>query len=140
MLDIKDIKGLDSEDILKSYVGKNPYINYMKKKSLTEKSYFLTTSQSKYVKSYYNFIPKEINKIIEITDYYSKQLEEEHKLTTPIKKILIETLLAESDKAIHVICKFYKNQKDIKLIWIPKTQLIDDIHFKDIKINIDYKK
>lgn len=140
MLDIKDIKGLDSEDILKSYIGKNPYINYMKKKSLTEKSYFLTTNQSKYVKSYYNFIPKEINKVIEITDYYSKQLEEEHKLTTTINKILIETLLAESDKAIHVICKFYKNQKEVKLIWIPKTQLIDDIHFKEIKINVDYEK
>ena len=140
MLDIKDIKGLDSEDILKSYIGKNPYINYMKKKNLTEKSYFLTTNQSKYVKSYHNFTPKEINKVIEITDYYSKQLEEEHKLTTPINKILIETLLAESDKAIHVICKFYKNQKEVKLIWIPKTQLIDDIHFKEIKINVDYEK
>ena len=42
MLDIKDIKGLDSEELLKSYKGKNPYINYMKKKTLTEKKYFLT--------------------------------------------------------------------------------------------------
>ena len=140
MLDIKDIKGLDSEDMLKSYNGKNPYINYMKKKSLTEKKYFLTTNQSKYVKSYYNFIPKEINKIIEITNYYSEQLKEEHKLTTAINKIFIETLLAESDKAIHVICKFYKNQKDVKLIWIPKTQLIDDIHFEEVEIKVDYKK
>ena len=140
MLDIKDIKGLDSEDMLKSYKGKNPYINYMKKKNLTEKKYFLTTNQSKYVKSYYNFIPKEINKIIEITNYYSEQLKEEHKLTTTINKIFIETLLAESDKAIHVICKFYKNQKDVKLIWIPKTQLIDDIHFEEVEIKVDYKK
>ena len=140
MLDIKDIKGLDSEDMLKSYNGKNPYINYMKKKSLTEKKYFLTTNQSKYVKLYYNFIPKKINKIIEITNYYSEQLKEEYKLSTPINKIFIETLLAESDKAIHVICKFYKNQKDVKLIWIPKTQLIDDIHFEEIEISIDYNK
>jgi len=35
MLDIKDIKGLKSEEILKSYEGKNPYINYMKKKYMT---------------------------------------------------------------------------------------------------------
>ena len=80
MLDIKDIKGLDSEDILKSYEGKNPYINYMKKKNMTEKSYYLTNNQTKYVKSYFDFEPKEINKIIEITDYYSEQLKEEHKL------------------------------------------------------------
>ena len=140
MLDIKDIKGLDSEDILKSYEGKNPYINYMKKKNMMDKSYYLTNNQSKYVKSYFNFDPREINKIIEITDYYSEQLKEEHKLKNPPKKILIETLLAESNKAIHVICKFYKNQKEIKLIWIPKTQLIDDIYFEETIINVNYEK
>ena len=64
MLDIKDIKGLKSEELLKTYEGKNPYINYMKKKSETEKSYFLTNNQSKYVKNYFNFMPKPINKII----------------------------------------------------------------------------
>ena len=140
MLDIKDIKGLKSEEILKSYEGKNPYINYMKKKYMTEKSYFLTTNQAKYVRLYHNKEPKKINKIIEITDYYSEQLKKEHNLKTPPKKILIETLLVESDKAIHVISKFYKNQKDVKLIWIPKTQLIDDIHFEEIDIEVDFEK
>jgi len=140
MLDIKDIKGLNSEKILKSYEGKNPYINYMKKKYMTEKSYFLTTNQAKYVRLYHNKEPKKINKITEITDYYSEQLKKEYKLKNPPKKILIETLLAESDKAIHVISKFYKNQKDVKLIWVPKTQLIDDIHFEEIEIEIDYEK
>ena len=121
-------------------MGKNPYINYMKKKYETEKSYFLTTNQSKYVKKYFNFPPKEINKIVEITDYYGEQLKEEYKLKTIPKRILIETLLGESDKAMHVICKFYRNQKDVKLIWIPKTQLIDDIHYKEIDIDVDYEK
>ena len=140
MLDIKDIKGLKSEKILKTYNGKNPYINYMKKKYMTEKSYFLTTNQAKYVKLYHDKEPKIINKVTEISNYFSEQLQKEHKLKNPPKKILIETLLAESDKAIHVICKFYKNQKDVKLIWIPKTQLIDDIHYKEIEIEVDYEK
>ena len=140
MLDIKDIKGLGGEEMLKEYDGSNTYIKYMKKKYLNEKSYFLTTNQSKYVKKFYDFKPKTINKVFEITNYFAEQLGEEHKLKTPINKILIETLLAESDKAIHVICKFYKNQKDVKLIWIPKTQLIDDIHYEDINIKIDFDK
>ena len=140
MLDIKDIKGLDGEELLDSYNGINPYINYMKKKYLTEKSYFLTNSQTKYIKKFFDFKPKTLNKVIEITTYYSDQLREEYKLNVPVKKILIETLLAESDKAIHVICKFYKNQEDVKLIWIPKTQLIDDIHYEDFKIEVDYEK
>ena len=140
MLDIKDIKGLGVEELLKSYMGKNPYINYMKKKYLNEKSYFLTTNQSKYVKKFFNFEPKSMNKVVELTDYFAEQLQEEYKLKTPIKKILLETLLAESDKALHVICKFYKNQKEVKLIWIPKTQLIEDIHYVDIEVEVDYKK
>ena len=52
MIDIKDIKGMDSEALLKSYEGQNPYINYMKKKYNTEKSYYLTTNQSKYVRKF----------------------------------------------------------------------------------------
>jgi len=140
MLDIKDIKGLDVEELLKTYMGKNPYINYMKKKYETEKSYFLTTNQTKYVKKYFNTPPKKINKIVELTDYCGEQLKEEYKLKVPPKRILIETLLVESDKAFHVICKFYRNQKDVKLIWIPKTQLIDDIYFEEIDVDVDYEK
>tara|TARA_Y100000389_G_scaffold75208_1_gene71818 strand:+ start:7602 stop:9395 length:1794 start_codon:yes stop_codon:yes gene_type:complete len=140
MLDIKDINNLDSESMLMSYEGKNPYILYMKKKMMTEKKYFLTNSQSKYVKNYYSVEPKKMDMVIELTNYFSEQLQEEHKLKNPPKKILIETLLAESDKAIHIICKLYKNQKDVKLIWVPKTQLLTDIYYEEIEVEVDYEK
>ena len=140
MLDIKDIKGLGGEEMLKQYNGKNPYINYMKKKYENEKSYFLTPNQCKYVKKFFKTEPKKIDRVISITQYFGEQLVEEYKLTVPIKKIFVETLLVESDKAIHVICKFYKNQKEVKLIWIPKTQLIDDIHYEELEIEVDYEK
>ena len=140
MLDIKDINNLDSESMLMTYEGKNPYITYMKKKMMSEKKYFLTNNQSKYVKNYYSIEPIKMNKVIELTNYYSEQLQEEHKLKHQPKKILLETLLAESDKAIHIICKLYKNQKDVKLIWIPKTQLLTDIHFEDIEVDVDFEK
>ena len=140
MLDIKDINNLDSESMLMSYEGKNPYILYMKKKMMTEKKYFLTNSQSKYVKNYYSVEPKKMDMVIELTNYFSEQLQEEHKLKNPPKKILIETLLAESDKAIHIICKLYKNQKEVKLIWVPKTQLLTDIYYEEIEVEVDYEK
>ena len=108
MLDITDIKNLDSEGILITYEGKNPYIKYMRKKLETEKNYFLTNSQSNYVKNYFTFEPKNINRVTEVTNYFAEQLKEEHKLKILPKKIFIETLIAESDKAIHVICKLYK--------------------------------
>ena len=140
MLDVKDIKNLDSEDLLVSYEGNNPYINYMKKKFQTEKKYFLTNSQSKYVKKYFNVEPKKLNKVVELTNYFSEELKKEHKLKILPKKIFVETLLAESDKAIHIICKLYKNQKDVKLIWVPKTQILDDIHYEDVEVEIDFDK
>ena len=140
MLDIKDIKNLCSEDLLITYEGKNPYIKYMRKKKETEKNYFLTNNQSNYVKNYFTFEPKELNKVIELTNYFSEELKEEHKLKITPKKIFVETLLAESDKAIHVICKLYKNQKDVKLVWIPKTQILDDINYEDIDVDIDFNK
>jgi SWI/SNF-related matrix-associated actin-dependent regulator 1 of chromatin subfamily A len=140
MLDIKDIKNLDTENLLITYEGKNPYIKYMRKKFETEKNYFLTNNQSNYVKNYFSFEPKIINKVIELTNYFSEELKEEHKLKILPKKIFVETLLAESDKAIHVICKLHKNQKDVKLIWIPKTQILDDIHYEEVDIEIDFEK
>ena len=88
MLDIKDINNLDVDILLSSYEGKNPYMRYMKKKMVTEKNYFLTNSQSNYIKSYYYFEPKVINKVIELTDYFSEQLQEEHKLNI-LPKILV---------------------------------------------------
>ena len=140
MLEITDINNLDSDTLLMSYEGKNPYIKYMKRKLETEKKYFLSNSQSNYIKNYFNFEPKNINKVIELTNYFSGELKEEHKLKITPKKIFVESLIAESDKAIHVICKLFKNQNDVKLIWIPKTQLLDDIHYEDVDIDIDFEK
>jgi len=140
MLDIKDIKNLDGEDLLATYKGNNPYIKYMKKKIETEKKYFLTNNQSKYVKKYLHFEPIILNKVVELTDYFSNELKEEHNLKILPKKIFVETLLAESDKAIHIICKLYKNQKDVKLIWVPKTQILDDIHYEEIDVDVDFEK
>lgn len=140
MLDITDINNLDSDTLLMSYEGKNPYIKYMKRKLETEKKYFLSNSQSNYIKNYFNFEPKNINKVIELTNYFSEELKEEHKLKITPKKIFVESLIAESDKAIHVICKLFKNQTDVNLLWIPKTQLLDDIHYEDVDIDIDFEK
>ena len=140
MLEITDINNLDSDTLLMSYEGKNPYIKYMKRKLETEKKYFLSNSQSNYIKNYFNFEPKNINKVVELTNYFSEELKEEHKLKITPKKIFVESLIAESDKAIHVICKLFKNQNDVKLIWIPKTQLLDDIHYEDVDIDIDFEK
>ena len=140
MLDIKNLKGKKAEELLKTYEGKNPYIRFMKKKYELESSYYLTTGQAKYVINFNNTEPKKMDKVIEITDYYAETLKEEHKLKNTPKKIMVETLLAETDKAYHALCKLYKNQEGVKLLWIPKTQLLDDLMYEDIDVVVDYEK
>jgi len=138
MLDINDINNLDTENLLLTYEGKNPYILYLKKKLSIDKKYILTNNQLNYIRKYFHVDPKHLNKIVEITNYFSEEIKEKYELKNPPQKILIETLLAESDKALHALCKFYKNQKELKLIWIPKTQLLDDINYEEIKVDVDF--
>jgi len=140
MLDINNLKGKKAENILKEYDGKNPYIRFMKKKYETESSYYLTSGQSKYVLDFHDTKPQKMDKVIEITEYFAESLKEEHKLKNLPKKIKVETLLAETDKAYHVLCKLYRNQKGVKLLWIPKTQLLDDLMYEDVDIEIDFDK
>ena len=140
MLDIKNLKGKKAEELLKTYEGKNPYIRFMRKKYELESSYYLTTGQSKYVLDFHKTEPQKMDKVIEITDYYAETLKEEHKLKKLPKKIMVDTLLGETDKAYHVLCKLYRNQKGVKLLWVPKTQLLDDLMYVDIEVNIDFDK
>jgi SWI/SNF-related matrix-associated actin-dependent regulator 1 of chromatin subfamily A len=81
-----------------------------------------------------------MDKVIEITEYYGETLKEEHKLKNLPNKIKVETLLAETDKAYHTLCKLYRNQEGVKLLWIPKTQLLDDLMYEDIDIDVDFDK
>jgi SWI/SNF-related matrix-associated actin-dependent regulator 1 of chromatin subfamily A len=140
MLDIKNLKGVKAEEILKKYSGKNPYIRFMKKKYETESSYFLTSGQSKYVIDFHQTIPQKMDKVVEITEYFAETLKEEHKLKKLPKRIMVETLLAETDKAYHALCKLYRNQDGVKLIWIPKTQLLDDLMYEEVEVTIDFEK
>jgi len=140
MLDINNLKGKKAENILKEYNGRNPYIRFMKKKYETESSYYLTAGQSKYVLDFHETEPRKMDKVIEITEYYAETLKEEHKLKNLPNKIKVETLLAETDKAYHALCKLYRNQEGVKLLWIPKTQLLDDLMYEDIDIDIDFDK
>jgi SWI/SNF-related matrix-associated actin-dependent regulator 1 of chromatin subfamily A len=140
MLDIKNLKGVKAEEILKTYKGKNPYIRFMKKKYETESSYYLSSGQATYVIDFHKTEPQKMDKVVEITEYYAETLKEEHKLKKLPKKIKVETLLAETDKAYHALCKLYRNQDGVKLLWIPKTQLLDDLMYEDIEVEIDFDK
>jgi SWI/SNF-related matrix-associated actin-dependent regulator 1 of chromatin subfamily A len=140
MLNINDIKGKKVESLLRNYSGINPYIRYIKKKYETEKSYFLTPNQADYIKKFHNVEPIKLDKVIEITEYFGEKLKSDHDLNHIPTKILVDTVLAEKENSYHILCKLYKNQKNKKLVWLPKTQIFEDILKEEIEVNVDFDK
>jgi SWI/SNF-related matrix-associated actin-dependent regulator 1 of chromatin subfamily A len=140
MLDLKDIKGKKVENLLVNYEGNNPYIRYIKKLFQNDSGYVLTSSQSKYIEKFHDFQPIKLNKIIEITEYFGEKLKEDFKLNHIPQKILVDTVLADKENSYHILCKLYKNQKENKLVWLPKTQIFEDILKEEVDVDIDFDK
>jgi SNF2 family DNA or RNA helicase len=143
MLDLSKLKNRTVLLKLKEYEGPNEYIHRLRMNALRGKV-ILTPSQVAYINDNYTTEPIEINKVVEITSFFGEQLEEKWDLKHTPERILVETLLAESDKAYHVKGKLYRNQKKSELYFLPKTQLNSDL-FEDEVVDIDvdfvrYKK
>jgi SWI/SNF-related matrix-associated actin-dependent regulator 1 of chromatin subfamily A len=143
MLDLSKLKNRTVLLKLKEYNGPNEYIHRLRMNALRGKV-ILTPSQVAYINDNYTTEPIEINRVIEITSFFGEQLEEKWELKHTPERILVETLLAESDKAYHIKGKLYRNQKKSELYFVPKTQVNTDL-FEDEKVDIDvdfikYKK
>ena len=53
---------------------------------------------------------------------------------------MVEYYLGDTERAYHVIGKFYKNQEESKTFWLPKTQISDDLFYKKAEVNVEFKK
>lgn len=140
MLDLSKLKNRTVLLKLKEYDGPNEYIHRLRINALNGKV-ILTPSQVAYINDNYTIDPIEINKVIEITSFFGEQLKEKWGLKHTPEKILVESLLAESEKAYHIKGKLYRNQKKSELYFIPKTQLNTDL-FEDeiIDVDVDFKR
>jgi SWI/SNF-related matrix-associated actin-dependent regulator 1 of chromatin subfamily A len=124
---------------LENYEGKNPYIIKLKNQFLLNKKITLTDNQTKYIIDNIDKEPSIIKKVVEITPYLGEALQKEHTLEFLPSKIYIESILAETDTTYHVIVKF-STKSNLKMIWLPKTQVIDDPYFDEIKVDVDFEK
>ena len=140
MLDLSKLKNRTVLLRLKEYDGNNEYLHRLRVNAL-KGQVNLTPSQVEYINNNYTTEPIEINKVISITPYFGEQLKEKWELKHVPERILVELLLAESDKAYHIKGKLYKNQKKSELYFIPKTQLNTDLfEDEDIDIEVDFQK
>ena len=140
-LEINDIKELKIFNILENYKGKNPYIYSLKKK--WEKSgnkLNFTKTQIDYIINYHQKDPIKLGRVMEITEFFGEELKKSEDVSFVPSKILIEYLLAETDKAYHIFGKIKQNQVESRMYWVPKTQLLDDPYFEEVNVDIDFDK
>lgn len=140
MINLDDIKGHSAISLLESYEGINPYLKKLKIAYLKNKKLALTENQSKYILDNHDREPQYINRVIGITSYLGDELKKQDELSFTPEKILIEFILADTEKTFHVYGKLKQNQKESKMYWIPKTQVNDDPYFEEIKVDVDFTK
>ena len=139
MISLDDIKGRSALDLLETYEGYNPYILGLKTEYIKNKKLLLTDTQSRYIIDNIDRDPLYINRVVNITAYLGEELKNKLELDFIPERILIEFMLAETDKAYHIYGKLTKKSES-KLFWLPKTQVTDDPYFENIDVDVDFTK
>lgn len=135
---LEDLREFSAINLLRGYNGGNPYISAFKTKLLRYGKITLTTNQSKYVIDNINKEPIKIDRVVRISSYLGEELKKSENLGFIPERILIEYILAETDKTYHIYGRVKKNQEVGKLYWLPKTQVLDDPYFEEKDLNIDF--
>jgi len=138
LISLDDLQGHSALSLLENYEGINPYILKLKHEYRKNKKILLTDNQSKYIVQNHNREPQMINRVINITEYLGLELQKQDNLSFVPQRILIEFILAETDKTYHVYGKLKRNQKSSNMYWLPKTQVTDDPYFEPINIEVDF--
>ena len=138
MINLDDIRGHSAISLLENYEGINPYLRKLKNAYLKNNKLALTENQSKYIVENHDREPLYINRVVGITEYLGEELKKLDDLTFTPQKVLIEFILAETDKTFHIYGKLKQNQKESKMYWLPKTQVTDDPYFEPINVEVDF--
>ena len=140
MINLDDIKGRSALTLLETYSGINPYLLGLKKEFLTNNRLALTDNQSRYIIDNHEREPQLINRVIGITKYLGEELQKQNKLSFTPEKLLIEFVLAETEKTFHIYGKLSRNQVESKMYFLPKTQVLQDPYFEPVNIDVDFTK
>ena len=135
---IKDrIKAID---IVKNYVGNNPYILMLKKDILKQDISVLNDFAIEYINSNHDFQPRQINKVIKIADWYGEKKQEDWGLEFTPEKIAVKVLLGETSTTYHCYVKFRQNMEP-KQAFLPKKAVLTNFLVDDYnKIQVDFDR
>jgi len=140
MLDIAKLKNRKTLLKLENYIGKNEYLLSLKERLEKEGPFPISPSLAEYVENNFDREPIDINRVITITDFLGKQLQEKFELNHIPEKVLVETVLGETEKSYHVKGKVFKNQKYSPLFYVPKTQVSENLYDIEKEVDVDFEK
>jgi SWI/SNF-related matrix-associated actin-dependent regulator 1 of chromatin subfamily A len=138
MLDISILKNRKTLLKLEEYSGKNEYILSLKEKLEENGSFFISPSVAEYIENNFDRDPVEVNKVVSITEFFGKQLQEKFDLNHVPEKIMVEWVLGDTEKSYHVKGKVFKNQKYSPIFYVPKTQVFENLYEKDVQVEVDF--
>lgn len=140
MLDISKLKNRKTISKLETYSGHNEYILGLKEKIEEDPSFFISPSVAEYVERNFYKDPVELNKVIDITEFFGKQLQEKYELNHTPSRVFVEVILGDTEKSYHVKGKLFKNQKYSPIFYIPKTQVFENLYDIQVEVDIDFDK
>jgi len=140
MLDISKLKNRKTLSKLEEYSGQNEYILGLKEKAIKDPSFFISPSVAEYIERNFYKDPVELNKVIDITEFFGKQLQEKFELNHTPNKVFVECILGDTEKSYHVKGKLFKNQKYSPIFYIPKTQVFENLYDIQVDVEVDFDK
>lgn len=134
-------KSSEAYKILQDYNGTNPYILDLKNGVYVRKIFKLSNFHINYIIQNQNFEPRLINKITKIANWYGEKKKTEWNLEFVPEKLLINSIIGETDDYYHVFVKYRRSQSQLLPIFLSKKAVLTNVfvpNFED-KV-IDFSK
>lgn len=128
-------------DLIKKYTGTNNQILYLQYKTKTT-NYPLSDFDVTYVINNFDYIPREINKVVKISSDYGEILKKKYELDFSPEKIFIKRIIGEMGESYHCYAQYRKSVAP-SLMYIKKRYILNPIEKKQnmtVNLNIDYEK
>lgn len=127
--------------ILKEYNGENPYLIWLKNEVYNKNNTgIITDFQVEYILENYNYVPKTINKIATLCDWYAEKKQEEWKTDFVPNKIKIISIIGETTDYYHCYIQYRQSVPPIK-IFLPKKAVLKNFFVEDYnKMVVDFDR
>ena len=122
-------------NILSEYQGRNYYILTLRRNVYILKQVSLNDFEAEYIIKNYDKETVQVNKVVKISDWYSKTIRENKKLDFSPEKIKIISLIGETDKIFHCLVQ-YKQSIPAEFMFIPKQAILNDFLSEEYKNKI----